>query len=128
VPCDPSPQSAGKNQRFFSDHPQYRQLEDIYENTLEHRDFDYIDLKTFSRAHAHAAWPRTGLSSRMRPKRNGFDWCLIAAKPIGNPIWTRWRAGPAMPRADADPAVTGRSLKVADLSDPVATSRPVSST
>jgi membrane-bound lytic murein transglycosylase F len=106
---------------FFRTMRHTGQLEDIYEKYHWNiGDFDYIDLKTFHER-MRTRLPRYRPFIKDAAQKNGFDWCLIAA------IAYRESHLDPLARGASDaqglmqilPA-TGRSLKVADLSNPVA--------
>jgi membrane-bound lytic murein transglycosylase F len=106
---------------FFQTISETGRLEDIYEKYHWNiRHFDYIDLKRFHER-MRTRLPRYRPFIKDAAQKNGFDWCLIAAQA--------YRESQLDPLArganDAQGLMqilplTGRSLKVADLSDPVA--------
>jgi membrane-bound lytic murein transglycosylase F len=106
---------------FFRTMIETGRLEDVYEKYHWNiADFDYIDLKTFH-DRVRTRLPRYRPFIKDAAQRNGFDWCLIAAQA--------YRESHLDPLArGANDAtgllqilpLTGRSLKVVDLFDPVA--------
>lgn len=97
------------------------QLEDIYEKYHWNiGDFDYIDLKTFHER-MRTRLPRYRPFIKDAAQKNGFDWCLIAAQAYRESHLDPLARGAndAQGLMQILP-VTGRSLKVAVLSDPVA--------
>jgi membrane-bound lytic murein transglycosylase F len=96
-------------------------LDDIYEKYHWNiGDFDYIDLKTFHER-VRTRLPRYRPFIKDAARRNGFDWCLIAAQAYRESHLDPLARGAndAQGLMQLLP-VTGRSLKVADLLDPVA--------
>jgi membrane-bound lytic murein transglycosylase F len=110
-----------KINEFFGSMRQTGRLEDIYEKYHWNiGDFDYIDLKTFHER-IRARLPRFRPFIKDAAQRNGFDWCLIAAQAYRESHLDPLARGAYDARGllQVLPA-TGRSLKAADLLDPVA--------
>jgi membrane-bound lytic murein transglycosylase F len=110
-----------KINEFFRSMSQTGRLEDIYEKYHWNiGDFDYIDLKAFHER-TRTRLPRFRPFIKDAALRNGFDWCLIAAQAYRESHLDPLARG----ASDATGLMqilplTGRSLKVADLWDPVA--------
>jgi membrane-bound lytic murein transglycosylase F len=106
---------------FFRVMTESGRLDDIYEKYHWNiGDFDYIDLKTFHER-VRTRLPRYRPFIKDAARRNGFDWCLIAAQAYRESHLDPLARGAndAQGLMQLLP-VTGRSLKVADLLDPVA--------
>jgi membrane-bound lytic murein transglycosylase F len=106
---------------FFRIMGETGRLDDIYEKYHWNiGDFDYIDLKMFHER-MRTRLPRYRPFIKDAAHRNGFDWCLIAAQAYRESHLDPLARGAnkAQGLLQILP-VTGRSLKVTDLLDPVA--------
>lgn len=106
---------------FFKAVSENGRLEDIYEKYHWNiGDFDYIDLKAFHER-MRTRLPRYRPFIKEAARKNGFDWCLIAAQayreshldPLARGAYDAQGLMQILP-------ATARSLKIADAFDPVA--------
>lgn len=106
---------------FFRHISETGRLDDIYEKYhWSIGDFDYLDLKTFHER-MHTRLPRYRPFIKEAARKNGFDWCLIAAQAYRESHLDPLARGAydAQGLMQIRPA-TARSLKIADALDPVA--------
>jgi membrane-bound lytic murein transglycosylase F len=96
-------------------------LEDIYEKYHWNiGDFDYIDLKAFHER-LRTRLPRYRPFIKEAARKNGFDWCLIAAQAYRESHLDPLARGAANARGLMQILpVTGHLLKLSDPFDPVA--------
>jgi membrane-bound lytic murein transglycosylase F len=106
---------------FFQTISETGRLNDIYEKYHWNiGDFDYIDLTTFHER-LRTRLPRYRPFIKDAAVKNGFDWCLLAAQ-----IYRESHMDPEAVGLNGSRGLmqilpaTGRSLKLADPSDPVA--------
>ena len=106
---------------FFRHISETGRLDDIYEKYhWSIGDFDYLDLKTFHER-MRTRLPRYRPFIKDAARKNGFDWCLIAAQayreshldPLARGAYDAQGLMQILP-------ATARSLKIADSFDPVA--------
>ena len=106
---------------FFKTVGENGRLDDIYEKYHWNiGDFDYIDLKAFHER-MRTRLPRYRPFIKEAARKNGFDWCLIAAQAYRESHLDPLARGAfdAQGLMQILPA-TARSLKIADAFDPVA--------
>ena len=107
--------------RFFGAITESGRFDEIYEKYHPNIEaFDYLDLKAFHEG-IRTRLPRFRPFIKDAARRNGFDWCLIAAQIYQESHLDPLASGPNGSQGLMQILpVTARSLKVSDPFDPVA--------